>query len=125
MHVGNSNHCSNYSKGSYAPAGSILTEVEQEKDIGVTIHKSLKPSAQCAKAAKKSNQVLGQMFKSFHYHDKYVWIRLYTKFVRPHLEFSVQAWFPWYQSDIQMLEKVGEGNQYDGWPEIEIRLRMT
>ena len=30
MHVGNSNPCSNNSMGRYAPAGTLLTEVEQE-----------------------------------------------------------------------------------------------
>jgi hypothetical protein len=37
--------------------GRVLESVGSEKDLGVVIHKSLKPSAQCAKAAGKANQV--------------------------------------------------------------------
>ena len=101
LHVGNSNPCFEYTMGGYAPAGTILEAVSEEKDIGVFIHKSLKPSFQCAKAAKKANSVLGQMAKSFQYRDKHVWLRLFKRYVRPHLEFSVQAWSPWYKCDIE------------------------
>ena len=59
------------------------------------VHESLKPSHQCAKAAAKANAVLGQMSKAFHYRDKLVWLQLYKTFVRPHLEFAIQAWSPW------------------------------
>ena len=46
------------------------------------------------------------MSRSFKYRDKNVWIRLYKTFVRPHLEFSVQAWSPWLLKDIEELERV-------------------
>ena len=45
----------------YAPAGTVLQEVEEEKDIGVIVSNILKPAAQCAKAAKKANSIVGQM----------------------------------------------------------------
>ena len=106
MHLGNSNPNFNYTMGGYAPAGTVLESVSQEKDIGVIVHETLKPAAQCHKASMKANQVLGQMAQSFHYRDKNIWIRLYKVFVRPHLEFAVQAWSPWYKSDVDTLEKV-------------------
>lgn len=34
------------------------------------------------------------------------WIRLYTKYVRSHLEYCVQAWSPWTVMDIELLEAV-------------------
>ena len=86
----------------------MLQSVSEEKDIGVLVHESLKPSSQCCKAAKKANSVLGQMARSFLYRDKYTWVRLYTTYVRPHMEFSVQSWSPWYVRDIDVLEKVQE-----------------
>ena len=92
--------------GGYAPAGIVLKEVQEEKDIGIMISNSLKPYSQCAKAARIANAVLGQMSRSFHYKDKETWIRLYKIFVRPHLELSVQAWSPWYVKDIDLLESV-------------------
>ena len=63
-------------------------------------------SLHCAKAARKANSVLGQMAKAFQYRDKFNWVRLYTTYVRPHLEFAVQSWSPWYKRDIEVLEKV-------------------
>ena len=60
----------------------------------------------CGKAAKKANSVLGQMSRSFHYRDKFVWVRLYMTYVRPHLEFAVASWSPWFVKDIELLEQV-------------------
>ena len=94
--------------GGYAPAGTVLQVVNEEKDIGVIVSDTLKPSTQCAKAAKKANSILGQMSRSFHYGDKDVWIPLYKTYVRQHLELTVQAWSPWYCKDIEILEKVQE-----------------
>ena len=92
--------------GGYAPAGTVLEAVNEEKDIGVMVSDTLKPAAQCVKAANKANSILGQMARSFQYRDRYTWIRLYKTYVRPHLEFAVQAWSPWYAKDIDLLEKV-------------------
>ena len=33
-------------------------------------------------------------------------MRLYKQYVRPHLEFSTQAWSPWTEADKSCLEKV-------------------
>ena len=54
---------SNYN---YTMVGRVLDVVDSEKDVGVTIHKSLKPSLQCSRAASKANLVLG------HYYYYYV-----------------------------------------------------
>ena len=92
--------------GGFAPGGTVLESSKEEKDIGVIISDSLKPSSQCAVAARKANQVLGQMSRSFHYRDRFTWIKLYKVYVRPHLEYAVQAWSPWTQEDINLLENV-------------------
>ena len=92
--------------GGHAPAGQVLQRTVEEKDIGVWIHESLKPRAQCAKAAKKANQVLGQMSRGLHYRDKYTWIKLYRQYCRPHLETCIQAWSPSTKGDIDLLEAV-------------------
>ena len=67
LHIGRNNPGFPYTMGGYAPAGTVLEEVSEEKDVGVMVYISLKPSAQCAKAAKKANQVIGQIARSFHY----------------------------------------------------------
>ena len=105
LHCGHNNPCYSYVIDGYAPAGHVIASTDEEKDLGVIIHKSAKPSRHCAEAAKKGNMVLGQMARAFTYRDR-TWVRLYTTYVRPHLEYAVQAWCPWLQADIECLEKV-------------------
>ena len=38
--------------------------------------------------------------------DKELFLALYSVQVRPHLEYCVQVWAPYYQKDIQTLKKV-------------------
>ena len=45
------------------------------------------------------------MARAFTYRDK-TWVYLYTTYVRPHLEYAIQAWSPWLKTDIECLEKV-------------------
>ena len=108
LHFGKNNQGFSYTMGGYAPAGTVLATDVQEKDVGVEIHQSLKPSAQVAKAAAKANQVLGQMARAVTLRDTVTWPRLYKTYVRPHLEYAVQAWSPWTQADKEALEKVQE-----------------
>ena len=90
----------------YYMNGVALESDSQEKDLGVMIHDSLKPTTQCSAAAKKASTILGQIRRSFSFTDRDIVLKLYLTFVRPHLEYAVQAWTPWYESDIQLLEKV-------------------
>jgi hypothetical protein len=66
----------------------------------------MKPSAQCAKAAKTASQVLGQLSRAFHYRDRLTFVGLYKQYVLPHLEFAGQAWSLWTVKDKEILEKV-------------------
>ena len=66
IHFGKNNPKYSYTMGGFAPGGTVLESSKEEKDIGVIISDSLKPSSQCAVAARKANQVLGQMSRSFH-----------------------------------------------------------
>ena len=101
MHVGKKN------KGyTYEMNGQPLATTEEVRDLGVIMSKSLKPTAQCAKAAQTARTVLGQISRSFAYRDKKTFVQLYKMYVRPHLEFAIQVWSPWLQADIDVLEKV-------------------
>lgn len=83
-----------------------LKTTDKERDIGVLVQPSLRPTAQCAEASRRANAVLGQISRSFHYRDRKTFVQLYKQYVRPHLEFSVPAWSPWTVADKDMLEKV-------------------
>ena len=101
MHFGSRNPNTRYSM-----AGQDLETTNEERDMGVTISSSLKPSAQCTKAARTATVVLGQIARAFQYRDRHIFVRLYIQYVRPHLEFASQAWSPWLLKDIETLEKV-------------------
>ena len=77
LHLGKKNN-----EFEYYMNGSLLASVDQERDIGVIVEKSLKPSLQCAEAAKKAMVVLGQITRAFQYRDRYIFLKLYVQFVR-------------------------------------------
>ena len=54
MHVGHRNERAVYNMGNHR-----LEEVEEEKDLGVLIHRTLSVSNNCAVAVKKANQMAG------------------------------------------------------------------
>ena len=81
MHFGRNNQ-----KYQYLMNGQPLQTSDCEKDIGVLISSDLKPSLQCATAAKKANMTLGRMARAVSYRDKKVWLRLYQIYIRPQLE---------------------------------------
>ena len=64
------------------------------------------PSKQVGAAALKANQVLGQVMRAFTYRDRFMFVKLFKLYVRPQLEYCIQAWCPWLKKDIEMLENV-------------------
>ena len=56
MHRGSRNRMVEYEFG-----GRVLSQSEQERDLGVIMHKSGKSKIQYAEAAKKANRVLGMI----------------------------------------------------------------
>ena len=101
LHLGKNNPQQQYSMD-----GTALESVTHEKDLGILIDSTAKPSLQCAKAAQKANQVLGQLLRSFHSRGMTTLVQLYKVFVRPHLEYAVQVWCPYTSNDTNALEKV-------------------
>ena len=101
MHLGAKNN--NFS---YTMNGVKMEEVVVEKDVGVMVANTLKPSQQCSSAAGKANGVLGQISRAVNYRDKKTFLQLYKVYVRPHLEYCIQAWSPYTKFDKDKLEKV-------------------
>ena len=46
------------------------------------------------------------MFRGIEFQNWQVMLQLYRTFVRLHLEYSVQFWSPYYQKDVEALERV-------------------
>ena len=101
LHFGAMNPCREYQIN-----GHPLKHVDYEKDLGVLIDSTCTPSRQVTAAALKGNQALGQLLRAFTYRDRGTYVKLYKQYVRPHLECCVQAWSPWLQKDIELMENV-------------------
>ena len=101
LHVGRNNH-----RHDYTMYDNVLAETVKEHDIGVNISHDLKPSSQCAEAARCASAILTQISKAFMFRDRKVFLQLYKQFIRCHLEFAVPAWSPWAVGDIEVLEWV-------------------
>ena len=83
MHIGHGNP-----RYEYSMQNTPLEVTEEERDLGVITSSKLKPGAQCTKAAKTAQAVLGQIARAFHFCDRHVFLQLYITYVRPHLEFA-------------------------------------
>ena len=101
MHMGHENPARCYTLN-----GETIQAVDEEKDLGVYLSSDCKPSLQCTKAAGKAMQSLRIIKRTFNYIDKDGFAVLYRAYIRPHLEYCVQAWCPYLQKDIKSLEKV-------------------
>lgn len=101
VHVGNKNIRRDYFMG-----GLKLECAPHEKDLGVIVDQTLTGSSHCAVAVKKANRMLGYIAKSIEYKSKEVMLLLYNTLVRPHLEYCVQFWGPYFKKDVEALEKV-------------------
>ncbi|BHF84286.1 hypothetical protein SprV_0902743700 [Sparganum proliferum] len=90
----------------YRLTGKPLQEVDAQKDLGVWITTSLKFSLQCSKVAKSAMSILYLVERAFSFFDEDCFAKVFRTFVRPHLEFAIQAWRPWTAKNLGMLEKV-------------------
>ena len=93
-------------KYNYTMNNKSLEKVTEEKDLGVIVTDSLTFSKHIGKIAAKANSILGMIKRTFSYFSKESLLTLYKSYVRPHLEFCVQAWSPFLKKDIIILEKV-------------------
>jgi len=53
----------------------------EEKDLGIFVHESLKSSCQCIEAVKSVNKTLGMISRTFMYNDKVTVLQLYKSLV--------------------------------------------
>ena len=65
-----------------------IEHVFEEKDLGITIDFELKFEQHISKVVNTANAIVGQIRRSFSYLDCDTFKRIYTAFVRPHLEYG-------------------------------------
>jgi len=83
-----------------------IKETTMEKDLGIYITSDLKPSTQCVRAARKTRSVLAMVRRNFKRLDAEDFLLIYKIYVRPHIEYCIQAWSLHLVKDIQVLESV-------------------
>ena len=83
-----------------------LETVHQERDLGVIITSDLKSSSQCLKSAATARKVIAMVRRTFRNLDIADFRLIYKTYIRPHMEFCIQAWSPHFVKDIDVLERV-------------------
>jgi hypothetical protein len=83
-----------------------LEETSLERDLGVLISNDLKWRPQVEAATARANRVFGIYKRVFQSRSARLWQTLYKTYIRPHLEFAIQAWSPYHRGDIDKLERV-------------------
>ena len=73
----------------YTLYGDELDHVFEEKDLGVTIDMELTFEEHVATKVKKANSIMGLIRRSFSFLDGDLFKKLYSSFVRPHLEYAI------------------------------------
>jgi hypothetical protein len=107
MHVGKKNPRAEYAmKDSVSGIWHKLAKTDVERDLGVTVASNLKSKEQVNQASNKADSVLGMLKRTFVCREIRIWKKLYTTYVRPHLEFAVAVWNPYQKGDIAQLESV-------------------
>jgi len=104
MHVGHGFDTKYYIRDETGPVQ--LQSVEEERDLGVFFTRDLKSSTQCVRSAAKARRIVGMVRRNFRRLDKEDFLLIYKTYIRPHLEYCVQAWSPHLVKDMECLERV-------------------
>jgi len=92
MHIGHS-----FETEYYITDGSTTKKLEcvhQERDLGILVSANLKSSQQCTKASATARQVIAMVRRNFKRLDVDDFKLIYKTYIRPHLEYCIQAWSP-------------------------------
>jgi ribonuclease P/MRP protein subunit RPP40 len=96
----------NNSKSEYEMIGKDLEEISEECDFVLIVQQDLKWNKQYSKSFSTANRILGMIKRSVCYLSKDVVLKLYKSLVRPHLQYCVQAWRPYFRKDIELMERI-------------------
>ena len=106
MHCGQANPCTEYVMKESNSEPRVLNSTSVETDLGVVVTSNLKATSHCEAASKKAARALRLLKMAFSNLNLGNFKMLYTTYVRPHLDYCLQAVGPHMVQDIQRLEKV-------------------
>ena len=85
--------------------GHYLTRVLSYKYLGVTITSDLMWSSHINNMCNKTRKLIGLFYRTFYKHSSTgTMLKLYSSFLRPHLEYASSVWDPHLRKDIDLLE---------------------
>ena len=90
----------------YNMSNHELEHVFEEKDLGVIFDSELKFEEHISAKVKKANAMVGLIRRTFSFLDCKLFRKLYTTFVRPHLEYAQAVWSPHLKKYINTIENV-------------------
>ena len=83
-----------------------LEEVEEEKYLGVLIHRTISVSNNCAAAVSKANQMAGHVYRNVTPKSVQTVVPLYKTLVRSHLVYCSLGWSPYLKKDNRSIDRV-------------------
>ena len=90
----------------YCLGEEILDHVFSEKDLGITIDSELTFEEHIMNQVKKANSIVGLIKRSFEYLSPQLFKKLFTSFVRPHLEYGQVIWSPKLRKHANIIENI-------------------
>ena len=90
----------------YQLYGDELEHVFEEKDLGVHVDSELRFAEHISNKVNKANALVGLIRRSFSHLDGMMFKKLFTAFVRPHLEYAQAVWQPHLLKHKKMIENV-------------------
>ena len=106
MHCGQSNPAKDYVMKDMHNELKVLKTTRLEKDLGIIVSDDLKASEHCQTAAKKATRALRLLRMAFCNITSRNFNLLYVTYVRPHLDYCLQAVGPHMLQDLRRLEGV-------------------
>ena len=83
-----------------------IEKVSQICDVGVIIQSNLKFTSQCSNVIRKAYYVSRSVFTTFRSHEPNFYLKMFTCYVRPILEYACQVWSPVLKTNIDRIERV-------------------
>ncbi|KAH9594796.1 hypothetical protein MS3_00000503 [Schistosoma haematobium] len=96
-------HIGHQGTDTYTMNNTELPVVQTYNDLGVIVSQDLKTTAHCRAIAPKGFRTLWSIRRAFSHVDAKTFLTLYTVFVRPTLEYCIQAASPCLEKDSELL----------------------
>ena len=106
MHCGSPNQHYEYYLGTVIDNPTALRKTVEEKDLGIRITNSLKPTVHCEKASGKAMSALRLLRSTFSRLMQDNFRIIFSTYVRPHLEYCLQAVGPYMKKNFNTLERI-------------------